>query len=84
MFKIIVSYGSKGRIVIERRFVLKTVPEAEGQKKEMLELWPAFKNETRMYSKTLSAMEDILEKHGEKGWWPKYVLIFTKCRTRFN
>lgn len=74
MFKIIATYGTKGTIVNERRFIYKTVPEAEGMKKDMLEQLPAFKNEISMYTKTLPAMEEILKKHGEKGWWPRYCL----------
>lgn len=71
MFKIIASYGTKGEIVCERRFILKTVPEAEGQKKELLEQLPAFKNEIEMYTKVFKDMEKILEESGEKGWWPR-------------
>lgn len=71
MFKIIASYGSKGEIVNDRRFIFKTVPEAEGQKKEMLENSPIFKNEILMYTQTLPAMAEILKEHGEVTWWPK-------------
>lgn len=71
MFKIIVSYGSKGKIVTERRFILKTVPEAEGDKKNFLEMMPVFINEIRMYSTILPAMEKILKQHNESIWWPK-------------
>lgn len=71
MFKIIASYGTRGRIVTQRRFILKTVPEAEGQKKEFLDNSPAFKNEIVVYTKVLVAMEAILKENGEKGWWPK-------------
>lgn len=71
MFKIIVTYGSKGKIVNDRRLIFKTVPEAEGPKKDLLEQLPAFKNEISMYTKTLPEMEKILNAHGEKGWWPK-------------
>lgn len=71
MFKITVSYGTRGKIVSDRRFVLKTMPEAEGQKKDILEKSPAFKNETIMYTQTLKAMEEVLTQHGEKTWWPK-------------
>lgn len=71
MFKIIVTYGSRGRIESERRFILKTVPEADGPKKDLLENLPAFKNEISMYTQILPAMEAILKEHGEKGWWPK-------------
>lgn len=71
MFKITASYGSRGQIIADRRFIFKTVPEAEGLKKEWLENSPAFKNEILMYTKTLPAMESILKEHGEKVWWPK-------------
>ena len=71
MFKIIATYGTKGRIVLDRRFILKTVPEAEGPKKEMLEQLPAFKNEIIMYTQLLPAMDNLLKEQGEKGWWPK-------------
>ena len=71
MFKIIATYGTKGRIVLERRFILKTVPEAEGPKKELLEQLPAFKHEIIMYTQILPAMENLLKEQGEKGWWPK-------------
>lgn len=71
MFKIIATYGSKGKIVSDRRFIFKTVPEAEGQKKDLLEQLPAFKNEILMYTKILPEMDKILKEHGEKGWWPK-------------
>lgn len=71
MFKIIATYGSKGNIVSGRRFIFKTVPEADGPKKELLENLPAFKNEIMMYTKTLPAMEKILNQYGEKGFWPR-------------
>lgn len=71
MFKIIATYGTRGKVVNERRFILKTVPEAEGQKKDLLEQLPAFKNEIAMYTKVLKDMEKILEENGEEGWWPK-------------
>lgn len=71
MFKIIATYGTKGKIVVERRFILKTMPEAEGQKKELLESMPVFKNEIQMYTETLPAMEKILVENGERAFWPK-------------
>lgn len=71
MFKIIATYGTRGKIVDGRRFILKTVPEADGPKKDLLEQLPAFKNEIKMYTKILPDMEKILIEHGEKGWWPK-------------
>lgn len=70
MFKIIASYQTKGRTVTERRFILKTMPEADCEKKELLKDLPVFDNEIKMYTKVLPAMEAILDKHGEKGWWP--------------
>lgn len=80
MFKIIATYGSKDKIVSDRRFVLKTVPEAEGQKKEFLEQLPVFKSEIMMYSKILPAMEEIIAKHAEKRWWPKLVIFVNVCQ----
>lgn len=71
MFKVIVTYGSRGKTLIDRRFILKTIPEAEGPKKELLENMPAFKNEIIMYTEILAAMESILKEHDEKPWWPK-------------
>ena len=70
MFKIIVSYESKGRTVEDRRLILKTIPEAEGVKKELLETLQIFANEIKMYSDTLPAMEEILNQHGETKFWP--------------
>lgn len=71
MFKIIATYGSRGKIVNDRRFIFKTVPEAEGPKKELLEQLPAFKNEILVYTTVLPEMDKILKEHGETGWWPK-------------
>lgn len=71
MFKLIATYGTRGKIITDRRFIIKTIPEVEGPKKELLENMPAFKNEIIMYSKTLPAMEELLKEHGEKPWWPK-------------
>ena len=71
MFKIVVSYETRGRSVVDRRFVLKTMPEVDGQKKELLGQTPMFDNEIRMYGETLPAMEKLLLEHGEKPWWPK-------------
>lgn len=70
MFKIIVTYETKGRSVESRRFILKTVPESGG-KKDFLDEFPLFGNEIRVYTKTLPAMETILQKHGIKVFWPK-------------
>ena len=69
MFKIIATYESKGKTVEKRRFILKTMPDS-GEKAEFLQDYPIFTSEINMYSKTLPAMEQILEKHGEKRWWP--------------
>lgn len=70
MFKIIATYTSKGKEVSARRFILKTMPEVECEKKEMLKDMPVFDNEIRMYSEVLPAMQTILDQHNEKGWWP--------------
>lgn len=70
MFKIIVTYETKGRKVTDRRFILKTIPDS-GEKKEFLSNFPVFVSEINMYSKTIPAMKEILTKHGEKGMWPK-------------
>lgn len=71
MFKIIVSYGSQGQTVVDRRLILKTTPQEEGQKKELLDDIPVFENETKMYTKILPAMEELLKQAGEKRYWPK-------------
>lgn len=71
MFKIIVSYQSRGKTVSGRRFILKTMPETSCQKKDLLQDVPIFANEIRMYTKTLPAMEEILSRFGERPWWPK-------------
>lgn len=56
----------------DRRFVVKTLPEAYGAKKEFLENNPMFDNEIQIYTQTLPALEDILAKTtGEKKWWPR-------------
>lgn len=73
MFKIIVSYESRANNITDRRFLLKTVPEGEGSKKELLEAVPMFENEIRMYTETLPAMDKILSQCGEKCWWPRLV-----------
>lgn len=73
MFKITATYGSQGRIVVDRRFILKTIPDVDGPKKDLLEQMPAFKNEIIMYTVTLPAMEKILRGHGEEPYWPTWV-----------
>lgn len=69
MFKIIVTYETRGRTVTDRRFILKTLPDA-GEKKEFLEEFPVFANEIHMYTKILPAMEKLLTKHDDKKFWP--------------
>lgn len=69
MFKVIVSYETKGRTVTDRRFILKTMPDA-GEKKEFLKDFPVFAKEIHMYTKTLPVMEKILTQHGDKKFWP--------------
>lgn len=71
MFKIIVSYGSGGEVVQDRRLILKTAPEEQGQKKDLLDDIPVFKSETLMYTKILPAMEEFLKQNGELPYWPK-------------
>lgn len=71
LFKIIVTYESKGKIVSGKRFIMKTLPEKDSEKRAALEGMPIFENEIRMNSETLPAMEKILRKSGEKSWWPR-------------
>lgn len=70
MFKIIATYTTNGRTIADRRFIMKTMPEAEGEKKDLLKDNPIFDNEIRMYTEALPAMAKILSQHGEKPWWP--------------
>lgn len=70
MFKIIASYSTKEDTVTDRRFIMKTLPEA-GKKKDLLKDSPVFTNELLMYTEALPAMEDILRKIGEEPWWPR-------------
>lgn len=70
MFKVIATYESKGLTLTDKRFLLKTVPES-GDKKDFLDDFPVFSNEIRMYTETLPAMEEILNQHGDKRFWPK-------------
>lgn len=71
MFKFTVTYGTARKVVKGRRFLLKTLPEADGQKKEFLKGMPMFPNEIVMYKHVLPTMEKVLAEFGEKGWWPK-------------
>lgn len=72
MFKITVTYGTgSGKIVSERRFLLKTMPELDGQKKQFLDQLPLFAMERKVYTEILPEMEKILNENGEKGFWPK-------------
>lgn len=70
MFKIIATYTTKTGTVTDRRFIMKTLPEA-GEKKDLLKDSPVFTNELLMYTEVLPAMEDILRQHGEEPWWPR-------------
>ncbi|XP_017018485.1 uncharacterized protein [Drosophila kikkawai] len=49
----------------EKSLVIKTMPEEEGQKKELIGSSPIFKTEVRMYSEVLPEFERILRQAGD-------------------
>uniref|UniRef100_A0AAG5CU48 CHK kinase-like domain-containing protein n=1 Tax=Anopheles atroparvus TaxID=41427 RepID=A0AAG5CU48_ANOAO len=74
MFRTTVKYRSKrsdGEQSIN--LIMKTKPEAEGLKKEMLEDNALFDIEIRMYSKILPEITRLLKEIGEEFKFPKYI-----------
>lgn len=60
--KVCYSVGSRN---LDRCFIIKTLPEAEGMKREFLMESQLFETEINMYTKTLPKIEQILKEHGE-------------------
>uniref|UniRef100_A0A1L8DYJ0 Putative ecdysteroid kinase n=1 Tax=Nyssomyia neivai TaxID=330878 RepID=A0A1L8DYJ0_9DIPT len=65
MFKAIISYTTKGRKVLERSLVVKTMPIEDGLKKDLLNEMPIFEREIKMYTKVLPEMKRIMESIGD-------------------
>ncbi|GAB0088784.1 LOC111597534 [Sergentomyia squamirostris] len=65
MFKAIVSYNSKGKIVTGRSLIIKTMPVEDGVKKDLLNEMNVFGRETEMYTKVLPEMARIMESIGD-------------------
>uniref|UniRef100_A0A1B0C8D6 CHK kinase-like domain-containing protein n=1 Tax=Lutzomyia longipalpis TaxID=7200 RepID=A0A1B0C8D6_LUTLO len=65
MFKAIVSYTSRGKVVSGRSLVVKTMPVEEGIKKEMFTEMPIFDREIDMYTKILPEMKRLMESIGD-------------------
>ncbi|XP_055695949.1 uncharacterized protein LOC129797409 [Lutzomyia longipalpis] len=65
MFKAIVSYTSRGKVVSGRSLVVKTMPVEEGLKKEMFTEMPIFDREIDMYTKILPEMKRLMESIGD-------------------
>ncbi|XP_058119626.1 uncharacterized protein LOC131261730 [Anopheles coustani] len=74
MFRTTVKYRSK-RVDGEQsiNLIMKTKPEAEGLKKDMLENNELFDIEIRMYSKVLPEVARLLKEIGEEYKYPKYI-----------
>ncbi|GAB0088787.1 hypothetical protein DMENIID0001_032510 [Sergentomyia squamirostris] len=64
MFKAIVSYTTRGKVVSSLSLVIKTMP-VEGMKKEMFQEMPVFDREIAMYTKVLPEMARIMESIGD-------------------
>uniref|UniRef100_A0A182JZL4 CHK kinase-like domain-containing protein n=1 Tax=Anopheles christyi TaxID=43041 RepID=A0A182JZL4_9DIPT len=82
MFRTTVTYRSK-RTNEEKsvNLIMKTKPEAEGLKKELLEDDGLFAIEIDMYSKTLPEMARLLKEIGEEYNFPRYIYGTLKPRT---
>ncbi|GAB0088783.1 hypothetical protein DMENIID0001_032470 [Sergentomyia squamirostris] len=65
MFKAVVSYISRGKQVLGRSFVIKTMPVEEGMKKEMLTKMPIFEREIDMYTKVIPEMSKVMTSIGD-------------------
>uniref|UniRef100_A0A1L8DYI8 Putative ecdysteroid kinase n=1 Tax=Nyssomyia neivai TaxID=330878 RepID=A0A1L8DYI8_9DIPT len=65
MFKAIISYTSRGKVVLDRSLVVKTMPVEEGMKKEMFEEMPVFDREIDMYTKILPEMGRLMQSIGD-------------------
>ena len=77
MFRIKVEYQLNDEAdLIKTSLVLKTLPEVEGFKREILMESAFFETEISMYAETLPLVEEILEKHGDHTkFGPRYILL---------
>ncbi|KAH8312773.1 hypothetical protein KR044_012884 [Drosophila immigrans] len=65
MFRAMVSFET-GKGKFNKSLIIKTMPEQEGHKKEMLKDSPLFVTEIGMYSKVLPKFEEILRQAGDE------------------
>lgn len=67
IFKVSVKYSRKDRHIRHKsiKLLIKTYPEEDGFKKDLLKASPIFRNEIQMYSTILPEMERILNKNVE-------------------
>ncbi|XP_058117665.1 uncharacterized protein LOC131284810 [Anopheles ziemanni] len=73
MFRTTVTYRTKKSDAEQSiNLIMKTTPEADGIKKELLEDDTFFNTEIRMYSKILPEMARLLKDIGEKYKYPRY------------
>ncbi|KFB41645.1 AGAP003762-PA-like protein [Anopheles sinensis] len=74
MFRTSIKYVSKKSNVEQSiNVIMKTTPEADGIKKELLEDNKLFDTEIRMYSKILPEMARLLKGVGEEYKYPRYI-----------
>ncbi|XP_050079390.1 uncharacterized protein LOC126567203 [Anopheles maculipalpis] len=82
MFRTTVKYRSKRNNEEKSvNIIMKTKPEAEGLKKELLDDDSLFAIELEMYSKTLPEMARMLKEIGEEYKFPRYIYGMLKPRT---
>ena len=65
MIRIKVKYELNLENTRERTWIVKTLPEAEGVKKDILSQSNVFNTEMNIYMELLPLVEEILEKHGD-------------------
>ncbi|XP_053660954.1 uncharacterized protein LOC128709943 [Anopheles marshallii] len=81
MFRTTVNYRStRSREEKSVNIIMKTKPEAEGMKKELLDDDGLFAIEIDMYSKTLPEMARMLKEIGEEYKYPRYIYGSLKPR----
>ncbi|XP_049531383.1 uncharacterized protein LOC125948892 [Anopheles darlingi] len=84
MYRTTVTYRSKkDQAEKSINLIMKTKPEAEGMKKELLEDDQLFKIEIRMYQKVLPEMARLLKSIGEEYKYPRYIYGALKPQTIF-